>query len=221
MSDDAAIDRLIRSIRRNGITDETVLAALASVPRDRFVPPELRAFAWHDYPLPIGHDQTISQPLVVAYMTERLEVLPTHRVLEIGTGSGYQAAVLARLGCPVYTIERRPPLLVEARGRFAELGLSGIATRLGDGTEGWPDEAPFDRILVTAAAEGGEPPPALLAQLAVGGVLVIPLGEGRHEQRLVRIRRNETGFQREALWSVRFVPLVADVPGGPGVTPAA
>ncbi|MEI6560004.1 MAG: protein-L-isoaspartate(D-aspartate) O-methyltransferase [Rhodospirillaceae bacterium] len=212
---------LISAIRNNGVCDETVLAALAAVPRDRFVPPELRAFAWDDRPLPIGHDQTISQPLVVAYMTQRLEVLPTHRVLEIGTGSGYQTAVLARLCRHVYTVERRGPLLVEAQRRFAELGLDGITARLGDGTLGWLAEAPFDRIMVTAGAEGQEPPPALTAQLAPGGVLVIPLGDERWEQRLVRIRRCETGFQREELWPVRFVPLVADHPSGSGAPPAA
>ena len=217
----AAIDRLIQAIRQNGISSDMVLDALKAVPRPRFVPPELSAWAWDDRPLPIGYDQTISQPSVVAYMTELLEVLPTHRVLEIGTGSGYQAAVLARLTRHVYTVERRPPLLAEARERFAGLGLDGIATRLGDGTQGWPEEAPFDRILVTAGAEGREPPPALLAQLGVGGVLVIPLGDERWGQRLVRIRRSETGFLREESWPVRFVPLVADLPTAPGEPPGA
>ncbi len=214
-----AIARLIRRIRQNGITHDMVLDEMAAVPRERFVPPELRACAWDDRPLPIGLDQTISQPSVVAYMTELLELSPTHRVLEIGTGSGYQAAVLARLCRRVYTVERRPPLLAEARQRFAGLGLDGIATRLGDGTRGWPEEAPFDRIVVTAGAEGREPPPALPAQLAVGGVLVIPLADDRWVQRLVRIRRSETGFQREELWPVRFVPLVADLPSEPREPP--
>ncbi len=215
------IDRLITSIRAMGVCDDSVLAAMAAVPRHHFVPPELRSFAWDDHPLPIGCDQTISQPLVVAYMTWKLEVLPTHRVLEIGTGSGYQAAVLARLGCQVYTVERREPLRATARKCFIQQGLVGIDSRLGDGTRGWPEAAPFDRIIVTAAAESGEPPPPLLEQLKVGGMMIIPLGDGRGGQRLVRIRRDETGFQREALWSVRFVPLVADVPGGPGESPAA
>ena len=219
MVSDATKNRLIRCIRQNGVSDESVLEAMAAVPRERFLPADLQAFAWDDQALPIGHDQTISQPSVVAYMTELLEVLPTHRVLEIGTGSGYQAAVLARLCRRVYTVERRPPLLAEARARFAELGLDGIATRLGDGTRGWPEEAPFDRIMVTAGAAGRQPPPALLDQLAVGGILVIPLADDRWEQRLVRIRRNETGFQREESWPVRFVPLVADCPTDPGGPP--
>ena len=215
----AAIDRLIRAIRRNGISNDTVLNALKAVPRPRFVPPELSAWAWDDRPLPIGHDQTISQPSVVAWMTELLEVLPTHRVLEIGTGSGYQAAVLALLGARVYTVERRPPLLAGARERFAGLGLDDIACRLGDGTRGWPEEAPFDRILVTAGAAGREPPPALLEQLGPDGILVIPLGDDRWQQRLVRIRRSGTGFLREESWPVRFVPLVADPQADAGETP--
>ena len=219
MVSDATKEQLIRRIRQNGISDESVLAAVAAVPRERFVPPELELFAWEDQALPIGHEQTISQPSVVAHMTALLELLPTHRVLEIGTGSGYQAAVLARLCRRVYTVERRPPLLAGARARFAGLGLDGIATRLGDGTRGWPEEAPFDRILVTAGAAEREPPPALPDQLAVGGVLVIPLADERWEQRLVRIRRNETGFQREESWPVRFVPLVADLPSDPGGPP--
>ena len=212
-------DRLIKAIRSNGITDQAVLRSVSSLPRDRFVPPALTAFAWDDRPLPIGEDQTISQPSVVAWMTELLEVLPTHRVLEIGTGSGYQAAVLALLGARVYTVERRPPLLAEARERFAGLGLDGIACRLGDGTRGWPEEAPFDRILVTAGAAGREPPPALLEQLGPDGILVIPLGDDRWQQRLVRIRRSGTGFLREESWPVRFVPLVADPPADAGETP--
>ena len=214
-----ASDRLIRAIRSNGITDEAVLQAIARLPRDRFVSPALAAFAWDDRPQPIGFDQTISQPSVVAWMTELLEVLPTHRVLEIGTGSGYQAAVLALLGARVYTVERRPPLLAGARERFAGLGLDGIACRLGDGTRGWPEEAPFDRILVTAGAAGREPPPALLEQLGPDGILVIPLGDDRWQQRLVRIRRSGTGFLREESWPVRFVPLVADPQADAGETP--
>ena len=217
MSD--AIDRLIHIIRRNGVSDDKVMAAMAAVPRDRFVPPMLLDLAWADQALPIGHDQTISQPSVVAYMTELLELLPTHRALEIGTGSGYQAAVLARLCRRVYTVERRSPLLAEAKRRFADLGLEGIATRPGDGTQGWPEEAPFDRILVTAGAESREPPPALLDQLGEGGILVIPLADLRWEQRIVRFRRTNTGFLREESWPVRFVPLVADHPSPSGGTP--
>ncbi len=204
--------RLLMSMRRSGITDTAVLGAMERVPREAFVPPAFLDQAYEDGPLPIGLGQTISQPLVVAYMTQLLALQDHHRVLEVGTGSGYQAAVLARLCREVYTVERLRPLLVTARRRFTELGLNNITTRLGDGTLGWPEAAPFDRIMVTAGAEGCEPPPALIHQLAVGGVLVIPLGSDRWEQRLVRIQRGETGFQREELWPVRFVPLVPDPP---------
>ncbi len=215
------VQRLIKAIYQNGVRDEAVLEAIAAVPREAFVPPLLKNFAWEDRPLPIGEGQTISQPSVAAYMTELLEVLPTHSVLEIGTGSGYQAAVLALLGAHVYTVERRAALLVEAQRRFAELGLDRITARLGDGTQGWPEHAPFDRIMVTAGAEGREPPPALLSQLGVGGVLVIPLAGECWEQRLVRIRRSETSFLREETWPVRFVPLVADLPSGTRAPPGA
>ncbi|MEI8394644.1 MAG: protein-L-isoaspartate(D-aspartate) O-methyltransferase [Rhodospirillaceae bacterium] len=204
--------RLIKSLRGNGITDVVVLAALEKVPRERYVPRALIAEAYEDIPLPIGYGQTISQPLVVAYMTGLLELKPHHRVLEIGTGSGYQAAILAQLVRSVYTVERLRPLLAEAERRFSMAGLTNINTRHGDGIAGWPEEAPFDRILTTAGAFGTDPPEALTAQLAAGGILVIPLGIDRREQRIVRVRRTETGFQREELWPVRFVPLLPGVP---------
>ncbi len=206
---------LLLSLRRAGITDTAVLDAIAEVPRERFVPSDVVSRAYDDIPLSIGHGQTISQPLVVAYMTQSLALNDRLRVLEIGTGSGYQAAVLARLCRHVYTVERLRSLLVEARGRFTVLGLHTISTRLGDGTKGWAEEAPFDRIIVTAGALGLQPPPALIEQLAVGGVLIIPLGSDRWEQRIVRIQRCETGFKREESWPVRFVPLLPDVPSDP------
>ena len=181
---------------------------MAWVPREDFVSPALYDRAYADVPLPIGYAQTISQPLVVAFMTQLLEVTGEHRVLEIGTGSGYQAAVLARLCRHVYTVERLRPLLVDAKQRFESLGLGNITTRLGDGIGGWVAEAPFDRIVVTAGAVGLEPPSALTEQLRVGGVLIIPLGSDHWHQRIVRIRRRETGFYREELWPVRFVPLL-------------
>ena len=208
--------RLIMTLRRHGVTDTTVLGAVERVPRERFVPPSFLDQSYEDMPLPIGHGQTISQPLIVALMTQALDVAKNHRVLEIGTGSGYQAAVLARLCRRVYTVERLRPLLVEAQRRFEALGLHNVTTRLGDGTKGWPEQAPFERIMVTAGAAGTEPPPALTEQLAVGGVLIIPLGEDRWEQRIVRIQRSETGFQREELWPVRFVPLLPDPPADSG-----
>lgn len=204
--------RLLMSLRRHGVTDTAVLAALERTPRERFVPDAFLDQAYEDTPLPIGHGQTISQPLVVALMTQALEVEPHHRILEIGTGCGYQSAVLAQLCRQVYTVERIRPLLEAAEARFAALKLGTIVTRLGDGTLGWPGEAPFDRILVTAAAAGEEPPKDLTEQLVPGGVLIIPLGSGRWDQRVVRFRRIETGLVREELWPVRFVPLLPGMP---------
>jgi len=202
--------RLIMTLRRSGVTDTNVLSVIERLARERFVPPAFADQAWEDTPLPIGLGQTISQPTVVALMTQALEVGPRHRVLEIGTGSGYQAAVLSKLCRRVYTVERLRPLFVEAEQRFRLLGLHNVTTRLGDGTKGWPEQAPFDRVMVTAGADGLEPPPALLDQLGQGGVLVIPIGVGRFEQTVVRYRRTPEGFSREPLWPVRFVPLIPE-----------
>jgi protein-L-isoaspartate(D-aspartate) O-methyltransferase len=166
--------------------------------------------------LPIGSGQTISQPLVVAMMTQALELHDRLKVLEIGTGSGYQAAVLSRLVRRVYTIERHRALLHEAEARFTQLGFHNITTRAGDGTKGWPEQAPFDRILVTAAADG-DIPKTLTDQLALGGIMIVPLGNDRRDQRVYRVRRTETGLQREELWPVRFVPLLPE----PVAVPAA
>ena len=223
MTLDAARTHLIASLRRNGIDQAAVLAAMAQVPRERFVPAALSDQAWADRPLPIGLGQTISQPLVVAFMSQALQVEQHHRVLEIGTGCGYQTAVLAKLVDRVYTMERHRSLLTAALARLAALDLGGVEGRWGDGSQGWPEEAPFDRIMVTAAA-GPEPPPALLEQLAVDGIMVLPLsespGSGWGEQWLCRVVRSSSGFRREDLWPVRFVPLIAgplpdDPPGGP------
>lgn len=199
------------ALRRDGVTDEAVLSALGRVPRDLFVPDLFRDQAWEDTALPIALGQSISQPLIVGLMTQALELEPRHTVLEIGTGSGYQAAVLSRLCRRVYTIERLKPLLVEAEKRFQRLRLHNITTRFGDGTRGWPEVAPFERILVTAAG-GPEPPKDLTDQLAVGGVMVIPLGVDDRGQRVVRFRRTAEGLVREELWPVRFVPLLSDPP---------
>jgi protein-L-isoaspartate(D-aspartate) O-methyltransferase len=212
MSIDARKIRLIMTLRRNGITDTAVLAAMERVPRERFVPQAFADQAYEDTPLPIGHGQTISQPSVVGYMTQMLDVAPDHRVLEIGTGCGYQTAVLAHLCCRVYSVERIGSLLADADRRLAGLGLENVRTRLGDGIGGWPEQAPFDRIMVTAAAADEEPPGDLTGQLGPGGVLIIPLGRDRRDQRLVRFRRSETGFLREELWPVRFVPLLPGLP---------
>ncbi len=209
MSIDARKIRLIMQLRRSGVTDTAVLAVIERLPREAFVPRSFLDQAYEDMALPIGSGQTISQPLVVAMMTQALELHDRLKVLEVGTGSGYQAAVLSRLVRRVYTIERHRALLHEAEARFHQLGLHNITTRAGDGTKGWPEQAPFDRILVTAAADG-DIPKTLTDQLALGGVMVVPLGNDRRDQRVYRIRRTETGLQREELWPVRFVPLLPE-----------
>jgi len=209
MSIDARKIRLIMQLRRSGVTDTKVLGVIERIPREMFVPPSFHDQAWEDTALPIDLGQTISQPLIVALMTQALDVHDRHKVLEIGTGSGYQAAVLSRLCRRVYTVERHRPLLHEAEQRFRALKLHNITSRHGDGTRGWPEQAPFERIMVTAAG-GPEPPKDLTDQLSIGGVMVIPLGGGYGEQRVVRIRRTETGLHREELWPVRFVPLLSD-----------
>lgn len=201
-------------LRRNGVSDTAVLRAIELIPREAFVPPTFHDQAYEDTALPIGHGQTISQPLVVGLMTQALELDDRMKVLEIGTGSGYQAAVLAKIVRRVYTIERHRPLLQEAERRFQTLRLHNITTRFGDGMRGWPEAAPFERILVTAGG-GAEPPPELVAQLAPGGVMVIPLGNDRRDLRVVRLRRTETGLAREDLWPVRFVPLLPEVATDP------
>ncbi|MCZ7656692.1 MAG: protein-L-isoaspartate(D-aspartate) O-methyltransferase [Xanthobacteraceae bacterium] len=193
-------------LRRRGIIDQAVLRALEAVPREHFVMPEFGDEAYADQALPIMCGQTISQPYVVAYMTERLAVGPEHRVLEIGTGSGYQAAVLARLAREVVTIERYRTLADAARARLAALGISNVAVIAGDGLAGVPDRAPYDRIMVTAAAESVPQP--LVDQLAPGGIMVLPLGPHAGAQRLVKLTRTDTGIEEEELIWVRFVPLL-------------
>ncbi len=207
MNDDARKIRLIMELRRSGIGDARVLGAIERVPRDVFVLPNFADQAYDNNALPISHGQTISQPYVVAFMTEALEVGERMRVLEIGTGSGYQAAVLSHLCRRVYTVERYRSLLREAETRLSELGLHNVTTRHGDGMEGWSEQAPFDRIIVTAAAE--EVPRALLDQLAEDGVMVVPVGREGWSQEVLRLRRTAAGFESEDLLPVRFVPLVA------------
>ncbi|MFQ5784827.1 MAG: protein-L-isoaspartate(D-aspartate) O-methyltransferase [Alphaproteobacteria bacterium] len=213
MSVEARI-RLIMDLRREGIKDTRVLSALERVPRERFVPETFVDQAYENVALPIGHGQTISQPLVVAFMTERLRLGERMKVLEIGTGSGYQAAILAKLCRRLYTIERHGALLREAEERFKALGIPNIVTRRGDGAKGWPEQAPFDRIIVTAAAP--KLPTALVEQLAVGGLMVLPLGHDFLDQDLVCLRRTENGHEIESLMSVRFVPLVSGPVGNDG-----
>jgi protein-L-isoaspartate(D-aspartate) O-methyltransferase len=209
MTDEHHKARLIMALRHNGIRNNAVLEAIESIPRDLFVPQTFRDQAWADMALPISCGQTISQPYIVAYMTEMLELKPNMRVLEIGTGSGYQAAILSRLARRVYTMERHRSLLEEARKRFEKLNLRNIETRVGDGSKGWPEAAPFDRIIVTAAAP--RIPPALLDQLGEGGVMIIPVDSGPLYQKLVRVRRTKDGFEREDLLPVRFVPLLKGI----------
>jgi protein-L-isoaspartate(D-aspartate) O-methyltransferase len=189
------------------VSDPVVLAAMEAVPREEFVPEHLRAAAYDDRALPIESGQTISQPAVVAYMTEQLRLSAASRVLEIGTGSGYQAAVLAEIAGDVYSIERIAGLARTAAARLARLGYCRIHIRQGDGALGWPEEAPYDAIIVTAAAAAV--PPALLAQLGPGGRMILPLGGPDDPQVLVLLERNrEGGFDRRDLWAVRFVPLL-------------
>jgi len=185
-----------------------VRAALAAVPRHAFLPPEEQASAYDNYPRPIGYGQTISQPYIVALMTELLDPAPGDRVLEVGTGSGYQAAVLSRLVAEVYTVETVPELADAARDRLARMGYANVHVRLGDGASGWPAFAPYDGVIVTAAAP--EIPPALLDQLAPGGRMVIPVGAPYAAQELVRVAKDAAGeTDRRVVLPVAFVPLVA------------
>jgi protein-L-isoaspartate(D-aspartate) O-methyltransferase len=202
-----AMQRLIAELRNSGIADENVLAAIASVDRERFVTQTFAERAWENTALPIAFGQTISQPLVVAAMTEALRVGPRMKVLEIGTGSGYQAAVLARLARRVYSVERFKPLSKAAERLLLDLGIYNVVVDINDGSKGWPGQAPFDRIIVTAAAE--ERPQALIDQLAVGGILIVPVGRDPTSQVVERIVKTESGLQRDTLMPVRFVPLVA------------
>ena len=193
-------------LRQRGIGDTAVLRAMDEVPREHFVENAFVDAAYADQALPIACGQTISQPYVVAYMTEQLRLQPQHRVLEIGTGSGYQAAILSRLAREVISVERYRTLANAARIRLATLGYNNVEVLLGDGVAGVPDKAPFDRIMITAAAENLSE--ALVAQLAEGGLMILPLGQHNGSQHLVRITKRETGLEQEKLIGVRFVPLL-------------
>ena len=201
--------RLILSLRSQGVTDPKVLNALEATPRDLFVPELFQERAWEDSALPIACGQTISQPFIVGVMTQALALEPRHRVLEIGTGSGYQTAVLAKLARYVYTVERYRTLLSEAEARLKALDVQNVITRFGDGAEGWPEQAPFDRIIVTAAAP--EEPRALFAQLKPNGILVAPVGRGAVQALRRYVGDGQNGFRREELCDVRFVPLLEGV----------
>jgi len=207
--------RLIMALRNKGITDTNVLSAMEIVPREVFVPEAVKDQAWDDMALPIGRGQTISQPLVVAMMTQALKISDRDKVLEIGTGCGYQAAVLSRLCRRVYSIERHKPLLIEAEQRFKDLKLHNITAIAADGMKGWPkmngiDQAPFDKIIVTAAAKDA-PPEALKGQLRVGGAMIIPVGPSGDQVLKLYKKETEETFSVKDLAPVRFVPLLPDL----------
>lgn len=206
MNPDSRKIRLILDLRRGGITDTRVLSAMERVPREIFVHDAFMDKAYDNVALPIGCHQTVSQPLVVGIMTQALEVRDRMKVLEVGTGSGYQAAVLAHLCRRLYTIERHVELLREAEERFTRLRLTNITAQARDGSAGWPEQAPFERIIVTAAA--ADVPSTLVEQLVVGGIMVVPVGLDDHDQRLLRVRRTDDGAETEDLGAVRFVPLI-------------
>ena len=197
-----------RQIAARGVSDERVLAAMRTVPRHRFVPERLARSAYADHPLPIGEGQTISQPYIVALMTETLAVEEDDRVLEIGTGSAYQAAVLAELVAEVYSIEIRGPLAESAAALLDELEYANVQTRHADGYHGWPEAAPFDHIMITAAVD--HVPPPLLEQLTVGGRLILPLGNPFAHQSLVVVTKSEDGFRMQEILGVLFVPMTGD-----------
>ncbi len=208
MKTDPRKARLLAELRAGGVVDKHVLAAIEKVPRENFLAPPFRDKAHDNVALPIGFQQTISQPLVVGLMTQALELTDRMKVLEIGTGSGYQTAVLARIARRVYTIERHGGLLKEAEKRLAALRVTNVTTRAGDGSLGWKEQAPFQRIMVTAAA--ADIPPVLIGQLAPGGIMVVPIGADDPMQHLVRVRRTDAGVETEDLGPVRFVPLIGE-----------
>lgn len=198
--------QFVFALRSRGVTDKRVLSAMEAVDRGEFVTGIFEARAYEDMPLPIASGQTISQPSVVGLMTQALEVTAKSKVLEVGTGSGYQAAILARLGRRIYTVDRHRGLVAEARALFERMDLHNITVIAGDGSFGLPEQAPFDRIILTAAAE--DPPGPLLAQMAIGGIMVLPVGQSNAVQSLIKVRRSETGYDYEELMPVRFVPLL-------------
>ena len=200
-------DMVKRQIEGRGISDPNVLSAMRKVPRHLFVSEALRDQSYGDFPLPIGEQQTISQPYIVAEMTQALQLTKDDRILEIGTGSGYQAAILAEIAYKVYTIERIHSLLIKTRRLFDQLHYHNIITRYGDGTVGWADESPFDAIIVTAGAP--KIPNALISQLATGGRMIVPVGD-QHTQELIKIYSDEKGIHRSNLGGCRFVKLVGE-----------
>ena len=209
MTDDSIAERKMQflfTLRSRGVTDKRTLAAMEKVDRGEFLRGLFAERAYEDMPLPIACGQTISQPSIVGLMTQALQMEPRHTVLEVGTGSGYQAAVLAHMARRGYTIDRHARLVRDAQAIFDRMGLGNITTFAADGSHGLAEQAPFDRIIVTAAAE--DPPGPLLAQLKIGGIMVVPVGQSDTVQSLIRVTRGETGYEYEELRPVRFVPLV-------------
>ena len=201
--------RLVYALRSKGITDKRILDAFEKTPREFFLDRAFQDRAFEDIPLPIACGQTISQPSIVGMMTQALEVTPRCKVLEVGCGSGYQTAILARLARRVYAIERHRPLVRQARARIEALALSAVSVMTGDGSRGWPGQAPFDRILLTAAAE--DPPRQLVDQLRVGGIMVLPVGQSDEMQQLIKLVKTDQGLEYHELIDVRFVPLLPNV----------
>jgi protein-L-isoaspartate(D-aspartate) O-methyltransferase len=201
---------MMLSLRQAGVTDRRVLEAMEATPRDVFVERAFKERAFEDRPLPIACGQTISQPAIVGMMIQALQITPRCKVLEVGAGSGYVCAILARLARRVYGIERHKALALEARERIARLGLGNVTIRSGDGTRGWPEQAPFDRILISAAAD--DTPALLLEQLRPGGIMVLPVGQTDDVQQLIKIEKTDNGPTYSELCDVLFVPLVEGVP---------
>jgi protein-L-isoaspartate(D-aspartate) O-methyltransferase len=204
----AAKKMVAEQIAARGITDPRLLAAMATVPRHHFMPDEMRAHAYEDRPLPIGHGQTISQPYIVAFMTDALRLQPTDKVLEIGTGSGYQSAVFAEMAGEVHTIEIIDALAKQAAAALQEAGYERVKTRIGDGYRGWPESAPFDAIMVTCAPDAIPAP--LIGQLAEGGRMIIPVGPREAPQQLVLLRKTGGEIERQEVLPVRFVPMTGE-----------
>lgn len=201
--------QFLYALRSRGVRDRHVLTAMEKIDRGLFVEGVFAARAYEDVPLPIACGQTISQPSIVGLMSQAAQIGPRHHVLEVGTGAGYQAAILSLLARRVWTVERHKPLSLAAQRRFAQLDLTNITALTGDGSHGLPDQAPFDRIIVTAAAE--DPPGPLLAQLRDGGIMVVPVGQSDAVQSLIKVTRSGSGFDYEELRNVRFVPLIEGI----------
>jgi len=199
---------LVFSLRRAGVTEPSVVATMERVPRELFVPEVFRSRSYEDITLPIGHHQTLSQPAIVGLMTEALEINDRKKVLEVGTGSGYQTSILALICRRVYTIERHASLLQEAEKRFDKLRIRNVTAKVGDGTLGWEAQAPFERIIVTAAA--ADIPPILADQLSIGGIMIVPIGLGDNFQTILKVIKKENGFKTKELRDVRFVPLIPE-----------